>query len=130
MPGHFEFDSIHKILLVVVEGDIEDAEVLLAKDRIANQVKRLQPSAGITDLSAVRRFNVSSEAMRTAARQPSPYPDSISTFIVAPADLVFGLARMYELIGSSARANLKVVHTRQEALDDLGVREPRFERVD
>lgn len=130
MPGHFEFDSQHKILLLVAEGHIEDPEIMAAKDSIAAQVKRLKPSAGITDLSAVTDFDVSSEAMRAAARQPSPYPEAIPTFIVAPLDHLFGLARMYELFGSLNRTNLKVVRSRQEALAALGAPDAKFEPVD
>jgi len=129
MPGHFEFDSQHKILLLVAEGDIEDPEILAAKDTIAAQVSRLQPTVGITDLSAVTKFDVSSEAMRAAARQPSPYPEAIRSFIVAPKDHVFGLARMYELVGSRTRGNLTVVRSRQEALAAIGIPNPKFERV-
>jgi len=128
MPGHFEFDSQHKILLLVAEGHIEDREILAVNDRIAARVNRLRPSAGITDLSAVTKFDPSADAMRSAARQPSPYPEETPRFIVAPVDHVFGLARMYELFGS--RVNLKVVHSRQEALAALGIQNAKFEPVD
>jgi hypothetical protein len=131
MPYHFEFDARHKILVLVAEGKVDDAEVVTFNEAIAVHVNRLNPLAGISDLSGVTRFDVSGDAMRTAARQPSPYPDSIPRFIVAPEEYVFGMARMYELVGYRTRSNLKVVHTMQEALVGLGIQSPpRFERID
>lgn len=129
MPGHFEFDFEHKILLMVAEGEIQETEILAAKGFMAETVSRLRPSAGITDLSRVTRFEVSSEAMRRAARQPSPYPPEIPTFIVAPQEHLFGLARMYELVGSTKRSNLTIVHSLEQALAALGVSSAKFETI-
>jgi hypothetical protein len=129
MPGHLEFDVEHKILLMVAEGEIRDTEILAAKSYIAEVVNRLRPSAGITDLSRVTRFDVSSETMRRAARQPSPYPPEIPTFIVAPQEHLFGIARMYELLGASKRSNLRVVHSLEQALADLRVGPAKFETI-
>jgi hypothetical protein len=131
MPYHFEFDSEHKILVLVADGVADDGEIMTVNEVIAPQVARLRPSAGISDLSRVTKFDVSGDAMRTAARQPSPYPDSIPRFIVAPQEYVFGMARMYELVGYPTRSNLKVVRSMQEALAALGVTDlPKFELVD
>jgi len=131
MPYHFEFDKEHKILVLVAEGVADDAEIMTANQAIAAQVARLHPSAGISDLSRVTKFDVSGDAMRTAARQPSPYPDSIPRFIVAPQEYVFGMARMYEIVGYRTRSNLKVVRSMREALAALGMTDlPKFEPVD
>jgi hypothetical protein len=127
VPSHFEFDSENKILLLVVEGDVSDDEIVSANDRIARHVNLLHPKAGISDLSGARSFNVSSKAMRIAASQHAPYPEETLWFIVAAVDHVFGMARMYEMVGS--RIHLKVVHTRQEALAALGVVNSAFEPV-
>jgi len=89
----------------------DDAEIMTVNQVFAAQVTRLRPSAGISDLSRVTKFDVSGDAMRTAARQPSPYPDSIPRFIVAPQEYVFGMARMYELVGYRTRSKLKVVRS-------------------
>jgi len=127
MAGHFEFDAQHKILLLVVEGDAGDEVIVSANERIAQQVNHLHPRAGISDLSGITGFNVSSKAMRMAAAQPAPYPEGTEWFIVAAEDHIFGMARMYEMAGS--RNNLKVVRSRQEALAALGVEKPIFKRV-
>jgi hypothetical protein len=127
MAGRFEFDSQHKILLLVMEGDVGDDDIVSANDRIAQQVNHLHPRGGISDLSGISGFDVSSKAMRMAAAQRAPYPEETAWFIVAAQDHIFGMARMYEMAGS--RDNLKVVRSRQEALAALGVEKPMFEPV-
>ncbi len=129
MPYHFEFDPEHRILLVIAEGDVKDQEILNVNADIAAHVRELKPSAGISDLSSVTTFQVASATMRTAASQPSPYPEETPRFIVAPQDHLFGMARMYELAGHRTRSKLKVVRSREEALAALGVPNARFERV-
>jgi hypothetical protein len=129
MPGHFEFDFKHKILLVISEGAITDADVQTVKRAVAEHANRLHPAAVIADLSLVSKFDVSAEVLRSAARQPSPHVDAIPSFIVAPQEYLFGMARMYEQVGSGKRPNLKAFHTRHEALAALGIADPEFEPV-
>jgi hypothetical protein len=130
MAHHFEFDSANKILLVVLEGDVEGREIGTINHEIRDYVERLEPAGGISDFSAVKKFDVSSYSMRIAALEPSPYPEETPRFIVAPTDYLFGMGRMYELVADRPMAKLGVVRTREEALAALGVREPKFERVE
>ena len=125
MPFRFEFDREHRILLVLLEGEIRDSEVMTIKSVAASYLDRLRPAAAIADLSAMNIFHISGQTVRTAARQPS-YVGAIPSYIVAPEDHLFGMARMYELAGA---ANLHVVRSREEALAALGVRNPKFEAV-
>jgi hypothetical protein len=129
MPYYFEFDPEHRILLVVLEGDVVEREMLKINGDIKAHVTGLNPSAGISDFSAVTTFAVASHTMRLAALQPSPYDEQTPRFIVAPRDHLFGLARMYQLIGSRTRAKLHVVRSREEVFSALGVQNPKFERL-
>jgi hypothetical protein len=129
MPYYFEFDPEHRILLVVLEGDVVEREMLKINGDIKAHVTDLNPSAGISDFSAVTTFAVASHTMRLAALQPSPYDEQTPRFIVAPRDHLFGLARMYQLIGSRTRAKLHVVRSREEVFSALGVQNPKFERL-
>jgi len=107
--------------MLVAEGDIQDAEILVVKRNIAERFNKFQPVGGITDTAGITKFTISAEVIRTAARQPAPYPEGTPWFIVA---------RMYEQVGSVKTASLKVVRSRQEALAALGVAEPAFECVE
>lgn len=128
MSFRFEFEREHGILLMLFEGDIRDSEVLTMKGVIASYMEQLHPVAGIVDLSAVKKFQVSGEAIRTAARQ-ARYSATFTRFIVAPQDHLFGMARMYELSEGSVGGVLQVVRAREQALAALGVPDARFEPV-
>ena len=85
MPHHFAFDDEHKLLLVVMEGDIDGAEIVAIDEEMRARIARMQPKAGISDLSLVRNFNVPAEVMRSAALRAAPYPPETPRFIVALA---------------------------------------------
>ena len=59
-----------------------------------------------------------------------PDPASRPRVIVAPTNLEFGLARMFQIQGESARPLLSVVHTLDEALAALGIRFAHFEPLE
>ena len=130
MPHHFEFDDEHRILLLVLEGNVEGEEYSSLTAELRAQAKRMLPLAGITDSGGITNFNVSSQALRSAALEGSPYPEATPRYIVAPSDYLFGLARMYELVGNHSEGRLKVVRKMEEALADLGVASAKFRRVD
>lgn len=129
MPHHFEFDSEHKILRLVLEGDLEGDEFLRLNAEIQSQSGRFRPLAGITDGMGLGKFKVTTQTLRSVAMQGSPYRAAIPRYIVAPTDYLFGMARMYELIGNHSEGKLQVVRTLEEALADLGVTNAKFERV-
>jgi hypothetical protein len=109
MPHHFEFVRLN--------------------DAIHTQAERFQPLAGITDGTTLGNFNITTQTLRSVAMQGSPYPTAIPRYIVAPSDYLFGMARMYELVGNHSEGKLQVVRSLEEALTDLGVTDAKFERV-
>lgn len=127
MPHHFEFDSEHKILLTVMDGDVEGSEIQTIDEEMRAAIARTQPTAGISDLSRVANFNVPSHIMRNAAmRQPPPYPEETPRFIVASTDFLFGMMRMYELVADRPGGKLMIVRRIEEAFASLGVTNPQF----
>jgi len=130
MPYHFEFEPVHRILVLVYEGDVQGSEVEEANREMAKHVARLKPAGGLADLTAVTTLNVKAHEMRRAALQPSPYPADVPRFIIAPTDHLFGMARMYEIIADRPPEKLTVVRSWKAALDGLGVQEARFRRID
>jgi hypothetical protein len=129
MPHYFEFDSEHKILRLVLEGNIEGDEFVGLSAEIRAQADHLRPLAGITDGGGITSFNVSTQSLRSAALEGSPYPAAIPRYIVASTDYLFGLARMYELVGNHSEGRLQVVRKMEEALAELGAAKAEFERV-
>jgi chemotaxis signal transduction protein len=127
MQHHFEFDREHRILLLMVKGELRDADINAVDDRIRQHVIDLNPVAGITDFSGVTSFQLSTDDMWSAASKPSPYEDPTPCYIVAPQDLVFGLSRVFEI--AAGRKSLSVARSQDEVFKALGVDNPSFERL-
>jgi hypothetical protein len=128
MGFRFEFDRANKILLLRVEGRLTD-ESLAEVERAAQKYwVTTDPSAGIVDFSPVTEFAVSTEFLREMAKQKHPF--NHPRFIVAPTTHVFGLARMFQILGGSARPGVNVVRTMDEAFAALGVQSLHFQPLD
>lgn len=104
MPYHFEFDAEHRVLLVVLEGDVADRDLLTGVEGIRARAAQLNPVAGITDFSSITAVSASGQSVRAAAALPDPYPPGTPRFVVAPVDYLFGIARMYELVANRPNA--------------------------
>lgn len=127
MPYHFEFDFDHRILLAVLEGEVQDDEMRRGNAELQAHITELGAAAGITDASAVTTFGVSSQTVRELALRPSKSDRPFPRFLVAPTDFLYGMGRMYEIIAD--REHMQVVRSRGEALAALGVQNPKFERL-
>ncbi len=130
MPHHFEFDYEHRILLIVMEGDIDGQEIWEIDKNMRERVVRMKPNAGISDLSGVIAFHVPGQIMRSAALQEPPFPPETSRFIVAPTDVLFGMSRMYEMVANRPAGKLQVVRSRAEALNAIGVQNTKFDMLE
>ncbi len=126
MPYHFEFDSEHRILLVVLEGDVDGEQMRRANGDLQPHKSRLQASAVVTDASTVTTFDVSSQTVRDLASRASRPAEQTPGFLVAPSDHLFGMGRMFQILAN--REQVHVVRSRQEALAALGVQNANFQR--
>jgi hypothetical protein len=86
---------------------------------------------GIVDFSGVTTFDLSPQDVRELATLPPAIQDREALrFIIAPSPSIFGLARMFELLGQETRPNLHVVRSAKEVWVILGFEEPEFEPVE
>lgn len=130
MPFHFEFDAAHGILQGRFEGLVRDESLRQYYQLARKHGVRLQARGGITDFSALTSFEASAQTLRQLAHLASALPDPTRPWVlVAPANHVFGLSRMFQSIAEATRPSLRVVRTLEEAYALLGVQVPRFEPV-
>ena len=124
----FEFDPGNRVLLVRIEGRLTDELLAEAYRMVRKQSTATDPRAGIVDLSSVTGVALSAAFLREIARQEPAMVDATRPrIIVAPTAVVFGLARMFQMLGESTRPLLEVVRTLDEALAALGIQSPGFE---
>jgi hypothetical protein len=132
MAFRFEFDPVNRILLARFEGQLTNESAAEYHDALGKNWRATSPRAGIWDLSGVTDFAVASDFLRSlAARKPvTPGLTDHPRFIVVPVAAGFGLMRMFQIAGESARPLLHVVRTVDEALAGLGAQSPSFEPLD
>jgi hypothetical protein len=130
MPYTFDFAPSEGILRCIFDGIVTDDSLQEYYGTAATLIKRLQPRSAITDFSPVTSFEASSETIQKLARSaPVMTDDSAPRFIVAPSAHMFGMARMFQLVGEHRRAALRVVRSTQEVYAALGVKEPCYEPI-
>lgn len=130
MGHHFEFERQHRILRVVLEGEVDDAEMLAVYRLIRVQQRALQPAGGLVDFTAVTAFNVSGATIRRMATDKPPFPSGVPRYLIAPLDCMYGMTRMFQLLGEETRPGLQVVRSDEAAYRALGLTNPVFERVE
>ncbi len=104
MPYQFDFDSTNRILRGRLDGCITDQVLKEYYRAAARYAAETDPLGGVTDFSAVTAFEVSAETIRELARSMPAMPDPHRVrVIVAPLDLVFGMARLFQFEGQETR---------------------------
>lgn len=119
MSYRIEINKQHRVLRIVVEGEVSDAEIREAQVSLGHVATSEGVESGYIDLSAVTDFNPSSATIRYLADN-EPIGD-IPRCIVAPSDYVFGLARMFQLMSDDRKEHLYVVRTVKDAFEKLGL---------
>lgn len=130
MPHYYEFDDQHRILLAIAYGHIDADQFRRLYFDIQSRRDETNPITAILDLTGVTSFNISSKVLRELALHAPIISDPTLRVVVAPTDYLFGMARMFQIIGSETRKQLKIVRTLNEALTLLDAGGAQFHRLD
>ena len=123
----FRAESNHRprTMLVRVAGKLTDES--LATLYLTSQAYSAA-SFSIVDFSAVTDFAVSCDFIKRLADRKAAMADTGSLFfIVAPQPYVYGLCRMFQILGEGTSPLLQIVHTLDEAFVAMGIKPPHFE---
>jgi hypothetical protein len=123
MGSYLGVDESRQVLYVRFEGLVTN-ELFFDRYRQALDWNAVHgyPS-GLFDCTGVTFFDVSTSAIRQVAAQPPVIPQEIrrTVVVVAPQDVIFGVARMFAILGANTRETLHVVRTMAEAYRLIGV---------
>ncbi|MGA8273197.1 MAG: hypothetical protein WB919_16665 [Candidatus Sulfotelmatobacter sp.] len=125
-----DFDAKNNILRGSIEGRMSGALLLQYYAAAAKYMATHPPCRGILDFTGVSEFEVSTHAIREVAAAPPAFPDGYMRVLVIPRDYIYGLARMFQILGEKTRPDLYVVRTMDEAYRLLKVESPEFHPVD
>jgi hypothetical protein len=121
-----DFDARNSILRVTLQGQVTDEVMFDAYATVARYFASHPPCRGIADFSQVEKFDVSSNTTRQLEETPPAFPNPEMRILVAPKAHVYGMARMFQMLGAKTRPNLHIVRTLDEAYRLLEVESPGF----
>jgi hypothetical protein len=124
-----EFDAKNNVLRGTAHGPMTGVILLDFYAAATEYMASHPPCRGILDFSQVTEFEVSAHAIRQVAAAPPAFPKGYMRVIVVPIDFIFGLARMFQMLGERTRPDLHVVRTLDEAYRLLQIESPEFRPV-
>jgi hypothetical protein len=97
------------------------SEDLLGSIRKYIDIPGFEPSFNeLMDFREVESVAAPVEDIRRCAHMPVPFNNSSVRVILAPKEIIYGLARMYQILGEDAHPNIQVVRTVEDANQLLG----------
>lgn len=122
MTAHFHIDVERNLVTLELRDRLGlDQAATVLKDLIADDRLRPGPSGLIdtTELVGLDLVALDIRQLASIAEQADALWEGGRWAVVAPRDLVFGMARMYQLIRSGAPYEIEVFRTRDDALSWL-----------
>jgi hypothetical protein len=118
MPIQVNADESRELVEIVFTGEVTGSEFAELMEKYFHEPSSALP-LGLFDLSDVTIVDVAAGSVREAARRAEQYVDSRleggKLAIIAPRDLLFGMARMYEILRGDSPVEVRVFRERDEA---------------
>ena len=127
MPVNHEIDEDRNLVIARVTGSVDEKTLLEHLTRV-KQDARLRPGyRSWFDLSEADPGDFGGDFVRRAADVAARFDERTGkarVAILAPGDLLFGLARMYSLMVGPLQRDVRVFRSEAEARDWLCATEP------
>jgi hypothetical protein len=124
MPIAHHYDAELRTLFVEFSGEVSEAELVDVARKLASDPAIPPGHRELVDLTGIRNTDVSSATLRRVAyiyAEADQRPEESRVAIVAPADLYYGLSRMYEAFREPSRLVIRVFRDLPEARTWLGL---------
>ena len=115
-----ELDPKHRVLRATFGPLLTDEILERAYLEVREMAAGMGPIRGIADFSAVADFQVTPESVRKLAQNSPALPEGSLRVVVAPAPVIFGMSRLFQITRDGMQGTLHVVQTLQEAYGVLG----------
>ena len=108
-----------RLVLWTFSGELTDADTVGAGSLIRSHPDFDPNFSEIIDCSAVTGVSVSTSAVEQVSRRESHFNLASLHVIIAPQDVIFGLARMAQVFAEKTKPNVVVVRSMEEAREYL-----------
>ncbi len=117
MPAYFKIDKDQKLVMSTAVGVFTLADVLEHQEKLLKDSDFDPSFSHLVDLTHITKLDLETEGVHKLAQQSIFSRDSRRA-IIANADLVFGLGRMYEMLRESCGARgIRVFRNLDDALE-------------
>lgn len=114
MPATYELDVERGLLMIELAGVLTGADLEEFSNRLRQDPAFDGTLPALVDASELNPAGLSTDTLRARAAVPRKQPVRVA--IVAPADAVFGLARMFQMMSEGRGNHIEVFRGRDEAL--------------
>lgn len=121
-----DLDPVHRVLRLTAGKTLTDAILVEAQTTVTQLASQGGPYTAIFDGSAIVDVTVSAPTVRRLAQKAPAVPSGTLRVVVAPLSVVYGLARMIELLRDGMGGLFHVVRSLDEAYAMLGVNPDSF----
>lgn len=119
MPAQYIIDVEKRIVFSRGFGIVTDQDILGHASRLKRDPKFDPSFRQLIDASEITEVAVTPDGIVLLSGETNPFPADAVRAIFAPHDLVFGMARMFQLL--HAEKNMLVTRSLEEAERHLGV---------
>ena len=125
MPVRVSVDRDRRLAKRTYSGVVTSHDLLDSIHRYQH-IPGFEPSFNeLMDFREVENIDAPVDDIRYCATLPAPFLAETKRIIIAPKEIVYGLARMYQILGEDIHPNLHVVRTMEEA-DRILQRKPEI----
>jgi len=120
MPVDYIIDRKREVIFARGWGTLTDEELMAYQQRLIADPEYSLTHAELLDLTQVEQVDVTSEGIRALA-DDSEWIVGAKVAVIAPANVTFGMSRMFEMVLPDEGLDYRVFWTKYEALNWLGL---------
>lgn len=114
MPATYRVDTERGLVVLTLTGLVTGTELDEVRGQIGQDPALDRSFSILVDASELNPAALTGAALRARAAVPPPYPRRIA--VVAPADAVFGIVRMYQMMTEGSGHVIEVFRGTHEAV--------------
>lgn len=107
MPASYRIDPAWGRIFSTLQGVVTDQELVLLQRNLLADTEFKPTYSQLADCTGITRFDVSSQTIRSLAL-PNMFAKGIRLAIVAKSEIVFGMARMFQLLRDGIAEEIRV----------------------
>lgn len=123
MPISYDIDEHRGVVRTIATGRLTDEDLLDHKRALLADARFRPGMRELSDIRGVDQLDVTPQGIMEAASFDADYEAELGAHrlgLLVPSDLVFGMARMYEMRTAGSTGGVEVFRTEDEALRWLG----------